>query len=68
MHRSCQKTSIASWAADVSRFGGEIAGGTLSHARVACEGPRATFQATFFGAVQELVLFSVGRGPVPRHA
>ena len=42
---------MASWAADVSRFGGEIAGETLSDARVASEGPRATFPATFsFGS------------------
>ena len=33
-------------AAGVFRFGGEIAGGTRSHARVACEGPRATIKKT----------------------
>ena len=36
-----------------------ITGETLSHARVASEGPRATGQE---------VLVTVGRGPVPRHA
>ena len=38
-----------------------IAGETRSPARVAGEGPRATVR-------QRLSLFTVGRGPVPRHA
>ena len=37
----------------------EIAGETLSDARVASEGPRAT--------VGEKPPLTVGRGPVPRH-
>ena len=39
-----------------------IAGGTLSHARVACEGPRAT------GTTEDIAPRNVGRGPVPRNA
>ena len=37
----------------------ELAGETLSDARVASEGPRATVKKTLRG--------TVGRGPVPRH-
>ena len=47
------------WAAGVFRFGGEIAGETRSDARVASEGPRATFQATFFVWIER----SRGTGP-----
>ena len=47
-------------ATDVFRFGGEIAGETRSDARVASEGPRATFSATF------LVWIEHSRGTGPR--
>ena len=55
---------------------GEIAGETRSHARVACEGPRATVKRRGIAGDRpratirnkEPSPFTVGRGPVPRHA
>ena len=50
-----------------------IAEETRSHARVACEGPRATGPETIAGDRpprydEKTARLTVGRGPVPRHA
>ena len=52
---------MASWAAGVFRFGGETAGGTRSHARVACEDPRATGKPFSVGQ-DRLILTCSGLG------
>ena len=66
MHRSSQKASVVSWAAAVSRFGGELAGDRPPRYGEKTESSRGTGPRATSPKIPPPT--TVGRGPVPRHA